>query len=696
MRWSERPMLRLVILLIAGILIASVLPVDDVAVVSLYAGLTVSLVNIIIVLNLKYNRVRYRLSAVLLSLAVIITGMLLAVSKKPYDVCCFNNELVICNAVISSNPSETKKCVKSIVEVTGVDSAYRNLLTGSLIQCYFQKNSSSKSLRHGDVIILKCRINNPSPPMNPYEFDYSQFLSRKGIYYTAYVDSLSWTNTGSVKRNIFSMLSGELRFKMLSMLKRNGMHSDDYAVAAAILLGYDDGMDFDLRQNYVRAGAMHILCVSGLHVGIIYLVFNALLGLLIKGRKSRWINSGLLLAVIWFYAFLSGLSPSVGRASLMLSVVIIGNMLNRSKDTINSIAASAVLLLVFDPMLLYDVGFQLSYAAVLGIVIFHKHINNLFYFNNYFPDKVWEITALAISAQLATFPLAVYYFHFFPTWFWLSNLFTFPLSFAVIICGFAFIVFSWVPYLGILFGHILSVVVLALNYLIDAVKYMPLSGVDGIYLSGVRLVLIYLALAYAYYVFIDLKFNRLKVLLGVVVVFLFVGLFERVVQREDSFTVFCVRKHTVIGVVNKDNAMIVSDSVIVNNQGLLDYNIKNFLTVEGVLNNTKYFDFEKNIIDDDIYMKGNVLLFDEFKILLNNKYTFNHSDSLKLNIDYVICCGRDFKDISDLHQTYNFTKVIIDSTVPFKYWERITKEAAETGCWCYNVNTSGSFTKAVD
>jgi len=176
------------------------------------------------------------------------------------------------------------------------------------------------------------------------------------------------------------------------------------------------------------AGAMHILCVSGLHVGIIYLVISFFLGFLNNTRFNNILKAILLLLTVWAYAIITGLSPSVQRASLMLSVFIIGNLLNRARDTYNTLAISALILLIIDPYLLFNVGFQLSYAAVIGIVTFHQPIYKLLYFKNTIIDKIWSITVLSFAAQMATFPIATYYFHFFPPWFWLTNLFTFPLS----------------------------------------------------------------------------------------------------------------------------------------------------------------------------------------------------------------------------------------------------------------------------
>ena len=159
-----------------------------------------------------------------------------------------------------------------------------------------------------------------------------------------------------------------------------GIEGDEYAVAAAILLGYDDTLPTELRQKYVAAGSMHILCVSGMHVGVVFMVFSYLLGFL--NRHKPWQNvlkQSLLLLLIWFYALLAGLAPSILRSTIMLSFVIIGGMLKREGVLLNSLAASAFLLLCIDPANLFNVGFLLSYCAVIGIVVLQRPIYNLFY-----------------------------------------------------------------------------------------------------------------------------------------------------------------------------------------------------------------------------------------------------------------------------------------------------------------------------
>lgn len=229
-----------------------------------------------------------------------------------------------------------------------------------------------------------------------------------------------------------------------------GIEGDEYSVAAAILLGYDDELPPELRQNYVTAGSMHVLCVSGLHVGIIFLVFSTILSFLDKyGAVFKILKFCILLLIMWTYAFIAGLAPSILRATIMISFIVIGKIIKRNGVIINSIAASAFVILAIEPEDLFNIGFQLSYAAVIGIVVLQRPIYNVFYIKNKILDKIWELTSVTLAAQFATAPFTIFYFNQFPLYFWLSNLFMTPLSTVVIIGGMIMLLVSFIPYLNL-------------------------------------------------------------------------------------------------------------------------------------------------------------------------------------------------------------------------------------------------------
>jgi competence protein ComEC len=595
-------------------------------------------------------------------------------------------------ASIVSNPSETNKAVKAIVLATefDADSLHNNI--PQKVLCYFTKDSLSINLKYGDIITFNSTLTFTSGPSNPKEFDFREYLKQNGINYTSYVVGSDWRLIGYEPANQIIATAGKLRSRILELLRQNGLSGDNYAVAAAVLLGYDDSMENDLKQDYIMAGAMHILCVSGLHVGIIYLVINFLLGFLRNNRTNNILKAILLLLTVWAYATITGLSPSVQRASLMISVFIIGNLLVRNRDTYNTLAISALILLLINPYLIFNVGFQLSYAAVIGIITFHQPIYKLIYIKNTVVDKIWSISVLSFAAQLATFPIATYYFHFFPPWFWLTNLFTFPLSFLIIATGLVFVSTLWIPLIPKLVGWLLSGMIYVLNYVVGMVKYLPLSGIDYIYTSFPMIIVLYLLMLF---IFIMLRKKIPAMLFPVIVVIgMIIGLVTHQqynVLTQKKVIIYSINKHSAWDFIDGKQHVLIADSSLVNETSKLDYHLKNSRTQWGIDNNSHLLPDNDTIINDLLYATSNFLLFNDLRIFINDGSEQYYATKSKLPLNLVIISGRESTKIEDLLTVFDFNHVIIDSSVPYWDQKKIMEISNKYGINCYNVKKEGAF-----
>ena len=248
-------------------------------------------------------------------------------------------------------------------------------------------------------------------PQNPDAFDYAAFQARKNVFYRA-------NGAGQITGHRFHLrgLGERWRTSLMTTLREHlPAASNELAVGAALILGKRDELQQDLRNAYADTGAIHVLAVSGLHVGFVAFGLGWLLGLGLLGRRSwRWVRLVLILLGIWAFALVTGLSPSVQRAATMFSFIQLGLVLDRRASIYNTLAASAFVLLLVDPFLLFDVGFQLSYLAVTGIIFFQPKIYRAWHPPNRLLDYCWKLTAVAIAAQLTTFPISIYYFHQFP------------------------------------------------------------------------------------------------------------------------------------------------------------------------------------------------------------------------------------------------------------------------------------------
>lgn len=487
MYWSARPFVRIVIFFIAGIYSGYAIPfISKVSPGIWFFCVVVFLILAFLLLPSKSSFINRKLKGPVWALLIYLTGIYLTSLHLPqHNV---QTKEGVFKAVVLSQPQYKNGVVKFPVRLSSVVDTVKSRSFKSLL---FVKGKELDHFKYGDEFLLSARLTPPQKPTNPEVFDYRSFLKYKGVFYTAFADKKNLKILGYHAVNPVKAFALELRSKLLEALRNNGITGDEFSVAAAIMLGYDDVMDDAIRENYQKAGAMHVLCVSGLHVGIVYLVMNFLLGFLNGKKKLRWLKSLLLLLIVWFYAFLTGLSPSVLRATVMISFFIVSNEVERDKDAYNTLAMSAFFLLAFNPGYLFDVGFQLSYAAVLGIITFYRPIDRLLKLKSYWLKKVWSVIAVSLAAQLGTFPLAAHYFHLFPTYFLLTNLIVFPFSFLVITGGLLFMIVSWIPGLSLIVGKLLSGIIYLMNYLVSFVSDLPFSAIKDLYFPWEKVLIVY-------------------------------------------------------------------------------------------------------------------------------------------------------------------------------------------------------------
>ncbi|MDR7129274.1 competence protein ComEC [Algoriphagus sp. 4150] len=351
-------------------------------------------------------------------------------------------------------------------------------------------HQSEKPLKPGDILLVKKKPEEIAEPLNPHEFDYKEYLARKGIFYRQFLGKdyqviLSGTATGS---RYFLI---HLRHAIGQMLTSKIPDENSAQIALALLLGQKKELDPTIREAYIQAGVMHILAVSGLHVGIIYALFILMLKpLKLKIEKAR-IYLLCVVLVIWVYAFLTGLSPSVVRAATMFSLLTFGQMRERRLSIYNILAFSAILMITFNPYVIYEVGFQLSYLAVLGIVMIQPLILNLWLPGYKVLEYIWQLISVSLAAQLVTFPLSLYYFHVFPAYFLLGNLLILPLAFLIMQVGVPLMIFGWVPVLGEALGWILSWLIWTQNWLAESIRLIPGGKLDRLTMDFSGMILVW-------------------------------------------------------------------------------------------------------------------------------------------------------------------------------------------------------------
>ncbi|MDX1652871.1 MAG: ComEC/Rec2 family competence protein [Brumimicrobium sp.] len=377
---------------------------------------------------------------------------------------------------------------KMIFHLETVVGDHRSVIAEGKILCYVKKEAGMIPL--GSLITVSPELLKIRNKNNPGEFDAETFWKTQGISDMCFLssDEVKINERGGLLSN-FWMDTREY-FKLVF---KTNLQEKNYGVASALALGDKSSLTKEKRNEFADAGAMHVLAVSGMHVGIL-LGFLQWIFFRVSFLRRRNLYIYFALIVVWSFAFLTGLSASVFRATLMFSILAVGQLKGYPFFNLNALLFSALILLLIDPFYLFDIGFQLSFAAMLGIIFFYQRVKGLLLIRNKWIDYFWQGTALGIAAQIGTMPLSLYYFHQFPNYFILTNLGLIILSAAALIAAIVLLIFHWIPYLADVVGYITDLIFTVLNGFIEWINTLPFKISSG-YDPGLLMVLvIYLAI----------------------------------------------------------------------------------------------------------------------------------------------------------------------------------------------------------
>ncbi|MBX2874467.1 MAG: ComEC family competence protein, partial [Saprospiraceae bacterium] len=425
---------------------------------------------------------------------------------------------------------------------------------------YLASDSLAESLLAGDQIAIHATMQRLAPSKNPAAFDYAAYMAKKGVYHRAFVASGDWQKLPPSKynwrRDLFTWQQS------CQQILAQHLHSKDaFAIGAALIMGEKGFLDEGIRAAYTNTGAIHVLAVSGLHVGLVYLAISYLLGLVgCQGQRFKWSRSSILLLSVWVFAIFTGASASVLRAATMFSFIILGEALYRNQNIYNTLAASAFLLLCFQPYLLFDVGFQLSYLAVLGIVFFQGRIYRSWYIEHPIGRYLWKLTSVSIAAQLTTLPISLFYFHQFPFYFWLSGWIVVPAAMIILSVGLLLLLFNKVAIISTALGAVLYWIITAMNTLILQIQALPAGLIEGVWLNIESLLLLYLILAF---IMFGLQLKQIRLLqLGAVTAIL-LGILTNVQlwqnKQQQLVAIYAVRANSVIDIFDGTRAYCLSN-----------------------------------------------------------------------------------------------------------------------------------------
>ncbi len=429
-------------------------------------------------------------------------------------------------------------------------------------------------LSYGDKLLVKGAPQLLPPPANPKQFDYRQYLNNKNIYHRQSLHEFQFQKIGEEPPSRVVYFSIQLRRKLDNLLRQNIEPKREYGISSALILGVKDELDNAIRNAYAQTGTMHVLAVSGLHVGLIYGVLMLFLGRLGSTQRRRQLTAILILGVLWVYAIITGLSASVLRAVVMFSLVTIAGAVQKQHNIYNTLAVAAFGLLFYNPYFLFDVGFQLSFLAVLGIVYLQPKIYSWLKVNNWLGDKLWELLAVSLAAQLITLPLGLLYFHQFPVYFWIANMVVVPVSTLVLYTGLASIAMGWLPLIGKLLFQLHFWTIWGMNEFSIALSRLPYALVNGIDISITQAILLYVLMLMIILFFALKKLRYFTVAVGLVAVLAGQEILESIEQQSQrKLSVYSLRGASAISFVQGQEAILVGNSELQHDESTLTYNI---------------------------------------------------------------------------------------------------------------------------
>lgn len=537
-------------------------------------------------------------------------------------------------------------------------------VTKGNILLYFKKDSSIPALQYGSQVVFKKPLHAITNSGNPAALDYKRYCLFLNITNQVFLANDDYVISTSTNKNFLKQFLFSTRDAALKTMQQNIHSPKELGIAEALLIGYRNDLDKDLVQAYSDTGVVHIIAISGMHIAIIYATLIWFFRFFKPSKLKKIFEPIIILAIIWMFTLIAGAAPSILRASVMFTCILIGKFINKNGNIYNTLAASAFILLVYNPFNLWDVGFQLSYAAVLSIILFFKPIYNLFYIQNKLLRKLWQLTSVTLAAQIFALPVVIYHFHQLPLMFLIGNLIAVPLSGFILYAELALFCFSWWHNAAAFIGAVIEYCIRFMNTFIQYMDRMSFSVWDGLHISLWQL-LILLGCISLICVWLLYK-NKRAFIAAIVFLIAFFSLRDINVihhSQQQKIIVYNVPQHAAIDFISGNKCFFSGDSLVITNALLRNFNLKS------------------SRVKDRISVNRNVLLphFDNMilncngkRILLLNK-SVSKNDVSKIPVDIIIIAGNTNTSIAELNKIFDCKIYIAASNIAlwkFTQWKK--------------------------
>ncbi len=564
---------------------------------------------------------------------------------------------------------------------TRMHSANGNLLI------YFQKDSADQYPVYGDQVIIKNKIVPLKTSENPGDFDFKTYMSYQDIYHSAYLKVNEWHATGNNAGNPFWKSIYTINTRLKKELWNALPDPDQRGIAEALILGDESDIPNEIMTEYAGTGTVHILSVSGLHVGLILIGLSWIFSFLTLIPNGKYIRLILILAIIWAYAFLTGFSAPIARSVIMFSIVFIGIHLGRNTNIYNSIAASAFILLLIDPFLIMQASCRLSFIALTGIVWLQPKIASFWQPRHKIVKYIWIMTAASIAAQIITFPVSVYYFNQASIYFLPANLIVIPASFVILIIGIAFVFtdLSILHWLHHWFSVMLKYSIYVLNIIVGYFNHLPGSTWKGLYISRLESVLLFCFIVICISGFIYRK--KMFLGAGLILGILFfstrnIAIFNRLSGKSMAFFT-AGSKHTVITLKEHNQLFVLTDTGFTNDKQLMKFHInsyaaENYIRPENIVCVNP--EINHKFSGENMMVQGSLIGFYNKTALVINSKTYIKSlisNAAPMEIDALVLSDNPSIGLSELYKKFRFKSVVAASgnkTANIRDWETICIE----------------------
>ena len=657
--WKSSPFVRLLLPLIAGIIIQWYIQLPQ-----LFSFLLL-LITVIFFILFRIFPLAYRykfqwlqgiiLNSIILSFGVFLTSQKDIITDKNW----FGNYYTDSSTLIlkiNEPPVEKEKSFKAEASVEYLLANDISKSVKGTLLIYFSKDDSANIPRYGDKIMITGGLQRIKNSGNPGAFDYGRYMAFQQTFHQVFLKKNGYALLKKHSENPLYTFIFWARGHVIKTLQQYVQGNKKVTgIAEALLIGYKEDLDKDVVQAYSNTGVVHIIAISGMHLGLIYIVLVWLFSRLPFIKRSAILRVLLILSCLWLFSLITGASASVLRSAVMFTCIVIGKNWFKQASIYNSLAASAFLLLCYDPYLLWDVGFQLSYCAVGGIVWLQKPIVNLLYFSNKYAMRLWEMCALTLAAQVLTFPICIYYFHQLPATFLFTNLICVPLSTVILFAEIGLIILSPIPLLAGFAGKFIYVLTWLMNLVIDFFDKLPYSLADKIYATPLTTCLLYV---FVFSLCAGLLYkNKLSLKASLFSLFLFVSFWSYgkiSLLRQKKIIIYNVSRHTAMDFIAGNKFFFYGDDEFNTDGALQNFNLK-----------PARVSLQTDVSSDTLQGLthfGRLWQFYNKKIMIiDSTVKFEQADA-KLNIDVLLISHRPKINIQDITSAVSPAVVLIDGS----------------------------------